>query len=589
MARVKTRKPKPDANGTGRKRKSASRRLDPVSLEVARARLEAIVEEMGATLLRTAHSSIFVECKDYSVALLERDGGLVAMGQYIPHHQGGMQAALKSILAEKGLETVRPGDIYVTNDPYLGGTHMPDLNMFLPVFADDELVHWCGSCAHQIDLGGGAPGAYVVGATEVYQEGICFPCIKAGENNELYDDFIRLFQRNVRLPEQQKGDLLAMHGALRVGARNVSALIRENGESQFIAIVREILDGSERRVRQEIRDIPDGVYKHTDYLDHDGIDDRLFKLEVALTIKGSNATADFAGTDEQAKGFINASYWNTVAAVYSAFFLFLDPTIPRNSGFFRPIKVTAPLGSILNPRFPAPIGGSTTEGGGRVYDMVLAALSSARPDRALGTWPMMWLGLFIAGQHPETERRYIHVVLDGLATGGGARTSYDGLNATHITASNMLIPNIEAEEGEYPVRFVRRELATDSGGPGENRGGLALESELVILCDCEFTMFTSRFKGNNADPLGTQGGMSGSPSDFYKISPDGTVTSYPAKVGRVALHAGDRLILRPCGGGGYGDPRARARERVEEDLRLGFISPEAAKRDYGYVIEEAAE
>ena len=589
MTRVKTRKPKAEAKGTRGKRQPASNRLDPVTLEVARARLEAIVEEMGATLLRTAHSSIFVECKDYSVALLEPGGGLVAMGQYIPHHQGGMQAALKSILAEKGLDSVRPGDIYVTNDPYLGGTHMPDLSMFLPVFEGEEIILWCGSCAHMIDLGGGAPGAYVVGATEVYQEGICFPCIKAGEDNELYDDFIRLFQRNVRLPEQQKGDLLAMHGALRVGARNVAALIEEHGGRQFTAVVNEILDSAERRVRREIRDIPDGVYKHTDYLDHDGVDDRLFKLEVTLTIRGSNATADFEGTDEQARGFINASYWNTVAAVYSAFFLFLDPTIPRNSGFFRPIKVKAPLGSILNPRFPAPIGGSTTEGGGRVYDMVLATLSDARPDRALGTWPMMWLGLFIAGHHPETGRPYIHVVLDGLATGGGARTKYDGLNATHITASNMLIPNIEAEEGEYPVRFVRRELATDSGGPGSNRGGLALETELVILCDCEFTMFTSRFKGNNADPPGTHGGMSGSPSDFCKISPDGQVITYPAKIGRVPLHAGDRLILRPCGGGGYGDPRMRARERVEEDIRLEFISLEAAKRDYGYVTEAAAE
>ena len=589
MTRVKTRKPKPAGKAAGRKQRRVSNKLDPVTLEVTRARLEAIVEEMGATLLRTAHSSIFVECKDYSVALLQRDGGLVAMGQYIPHHQGGMQAALKSIIAEKGLDTVQPGDVYVTNDPYRGGTHMPDLNMFSPIFEGEELVFWCGSCAHQIDLGGGAPGAYVVGATEVYQEGICFPCIKAGENNELYDDFIRLFQRNVRLPEQQKGDLLAMHGALRVGARNVSAVIDEHGGHQFTAIVEEILDSAERRVRREIKDIPDGVYKHTDYLDHDGIDDRLFKMELALTIKGSNATADFAGTDDQAKGFINASYWNTVAAVYSAFFLFLDPTIPRNSGFFRPIKVKAPLGSILNPRFPAPIGGSTTEGGGRVYDMVLAALSSACPGRALGTWPMMWLGLFISGRHPETARPYIHVVLDGLATGGGGRTEHDGLNATHITASNMLIPNIEAEEGEYPVRFVRRELATDSGGPGSNRGGLALESELEILCDCEFTMFTSRFKGNGADPLGVHGGMSGSPSDFYKISPDGQVTTYPAKIGRVALQAGDRLILRPCGGGGYGDPRTRARARVEEDLRLGFISPEAAERDYGYLAKVAAE
>jgi N-methylhydantoinase B len=577
---------KTERKGKGRK---DLRKIDPVTLEVARARLEAIVEEMGGTLLRTAHSSIFVECKDYSVALLRQNGDLLAMGQFIPHHQGGMQAALKSVIAQKGLNSIQPGDVYLTNDPYLGGTHTPDMNMFMPVFYGKELVLWCGSCAHQIDLGGGAPGAYVVGATEVYQEGICFPPIQVGKNGELFDDFIRTYQRNVRLPEQQKGDILAMHGAVRVGLKSVSVVVDEHRIALFRDIVEEILDSAERQVRQEIKGIPDGVYKHTDYLDHDGVDNKIYKLKLTMTIKGSNVTVDFAGTDPQAKGFINASYWNTVASSYCAFFLFLDPTIPRNGGFFRPITVKAPKGSVLNPHFPAPIGGSTTEGGGRVYDMVLAALSKACPERALGTWSMMWTGLVISGQNQETGGPFIHWVLDGLATGGGARTNYDGLNATHITASNMLIPNVEAEEGEYPVMFIRRELSTDSGGPGTKRGGLSMETELEVLCDCEFTAFTSRFRGNDADPPGVYGGMSGTPSDFYKISPNGEITNYPAKVGRVQVKAGDRLVLRPTGGGGYGDPRMRSRNEVEEDLRLGFISPEAAERDYGYVTKVAAE
>ena len=313
---IKAKKGRKASTKTARKGKGrrVSGKIDPVTLEVVRARLEAIVEEMGGTLLRTAHSSIFVECKDYSVALLRPNGDLVAMGQYIPHHQGGMQAALKSVIAQKGLDSIQPNDVYLTNDPYLGGTHMPDMNMFMPVFYGKELVLWCGSCAHQIDLGGGAPGAYVVGATEVYQEGICFPPIQVGKNGELFDDFIRTYQRNVRLPEQQKGDILAMHGALRVGMRNVSMVVDEHRVRPLRNIIEEILDSSERRVRQEIKSIPDGVYKHTDYLDHDGVDNKIYKLELAMTIKGSKVTVDFAGTDPQAKGFINASYWNTVAS-----------------------------------------------------------------------------------------------------------------------------------------------------------------------------------------------------------------------------------------------------------------------------------
>ena len=560
--------------------------IDPITLEVARTRLEAIVEEMGATMLRTAHSSIYVECRDYSVAILNRDGGLVAMGQFIPHHQGGMQAALKSIINERGLDTMGPGDVYITNDAYMGGTHTLDINLFMPVFHGKELVCFCGAAAHQIDLGGGAPGTYVVGATEVFQEGIVFPRMKVGESGEFYSDFIRLFQRNVRLPEQQKGDMGAMLAGLKVGLKNVTPVIEEHGVKEFRRIVAEILNSAEQRLRKEIEKIPDGSYTYVDYLDGDGIDDKLFKMQVTLTIKGSNAYLDFTGTDPQAKGFVNASYWNTVASSYSAFFLYFDPTIPRNNGFFRPIHVDVPLGTLLNPHYPAPIGASTTEGGGRVYDLVLGALAKAWPERAFATWSMMWLAVYIAGTHPETGRPFIQAWLDGLANGGGARPDKDGLNACNLSASNMLIPNMEVEEELYPIRFHRRELAVDSGGPGTFRGGLALETEVEVLCDCEFTMFGSRFEG--AEPPGYAGGGPGGPSIFVTISADGKVTNYPTKIGRVPIKKGDRIIMRPCGGGGFGDAKLRRREDIERDLRLGFVTPEGIERDYGIRLQRPA-
>lgn len=569
-----------------KRRKPKAGAIDPITLEVVRTRLEAIVEEMGATMLRTAHSSIYVECRDYSVAVLNRDGGLVAMGQFIPHHQGGMQAALKSIIEQRGPESMRPGDIYITNDAYTGGTHTLDVNLFMPLFFGGELVCFCGAAAHQIDLGGGAPGTYVVGATEVFQEGIVFPRMKAGEDGEFFDDFVRLFQRNVRLPEQQKGDLGAMLAALKVGVRNVTPIVEEHRVGVFREIVAEILDSSERRLREEIAQIPDGTYIYHDHLDGDGIEDRLFKMQVTLTIKGSDAHVDFTGTDPQAKGFVNASYWNTRASTFSAFFLFFDPTIPRNDGFFRPIHVTVPHGTLLNPRYPAPIGASTTEGGGRVYDLVLGALAKAWPERAYACWSMMWVAVYVAGTHPDTGKPFIQAWLDGLANGGGARPDKDGLNACNLSASNMLIPNMEVEEETYPVRFIRRELAADSGGPGRYRGGLALETEVEVLCDCEFTMFGSRFEG--AEPPGYAGGGVGGASVFYTIS-DGKVTTYPQKVGRVPLKKGDRIVMRPCGGAGFGPPSRRRRSLIERDLRLGFVTPEGAARDYGYHPRIAAE
>jgi N-methylhydantoinase B len=557
--------------------------IDPITLEVVRMRLEAIVEEMGATMLRTAHSSIFYESRDFSVALLDANGDLIAMGQYIPHHQGGMQAALKSILQEKGAGTMKPGDIYLTNDAYRGGTHTQDLNIFMPIFSGDQLILFCGSTAHQIDIGGMVVGSYCVGATSIYQEGVRFPRIKIGEGGEVYDDFLRTFQINVRLPSQQKGDLLAMLASLKIAVASATPAIERYGAERFKAIVAEILNASERRVRGEIAKIPDGTYEFVDYIDHDGVKDRTYCMQVAITIAGGEVTVDFTGTDKQAEGFINASYWNSLASTYAGFFLFLDPQIPRNAGFFRPIKVIIPEGTLLNPRLPAPIGASTTECGGRVYDLVIGALSKALPEQALGTWSMMWLGICLSGIHPKSNQPYIHWILDGLGTGGGARSRSDGMNATCIAASNVLIPNVEIEEDSYPVRYVRREIKADTGGPGQYRGGCALETEIEVEIDCSCTILGSRFEA--APPQGIHGGKHGGPSAVYTISSE-QITQLPAKVTDVHLKCGDHLVLRACGGGGFGEPGSRRPGEIMRDVDLGYVTPEGARRDYGFDLGE---
>jgi len=552
--------------------------VDPITLEVVRMRLEAIVEEMGATMLRTAHSTIFYESRDFSVALLDVGGDLVAMGQFIPHHQGGMQSALKSILVEKGTADMKQGDIYLTNDAYAGGTHTQDLNMFMPIFHGSELIMFCGSTAHQIDIGGMVVGSYCVGATSIFQEGVRFPRIKIGENGEIFDDFMRTFQTNVRLPDQEKGDVLAMLASLKVAAISIKPLLDRYSAKQFTAILTEVLNVTERRVRAELSKIPRGTYKFVDYIDHDGVNDEVYKMKVALTFSGDEVIADFTGTAPQAEGFINASYWNTLASTYAGFFLFLDPEIPRNAGFFRPIQVVAPKGTLLNPVSPAPIGASTTECGGRVYDLVIGALSKAVPDKALGTWSMMWLGVCLSGNDPGTGEPYIHWILDGLGTGGGARVKTDGMNATCIAASNVLIPYVEIEEDNYPIRYLRREIKANSGGPGRQRGGCALETELQVETDCQCTVLGSRFE--RAPAQGIHGGKSGMPSAVYRKS-NNKKFNIPAKATGVSFNAGDHLVLRACGGGGLGNPRLRKHEDIKKDLELGYVTKRGIKRDYG--------
>ena len=560
--------------------------VDPITLEVVRNRLEGIVEEMGQTMLQTAHSSIFYDSKDYSVALFTPSGELVAMGQYIPHHQGGMYAALTAILAIYPAETMHPGDVYLINDSYLGGTHTQDFNVFAPIYAEGRLVMFAGAIAHQIDIGGMTAGGYCPQATSIFQEGMRFPGVKLIDRGEMRDDLMRTLLRNVRLPYQQKGDLLAQLAALKVATDRVPGLATAYGTDTFEAIVRAILDITEARVRAEIARLPDGVYRAIDFIDHDGHTPRLYRFELTLTVKGSELELDFAGTDEQAPGFINASYSNTRAACLAALLLFLDPEIPRNHGFFRPLSIHVPEGTVLNPRLPGPVSGSTTECGGRVYDLVLRALSQADPERGLGTWSMMWLGVFLSGiQHRQTGQDLIHCVMDGLGTGGGARATSDGWPASSIAASNCLIPNVEIEEETAPIRYIRRELKTDSGGPGTYRGGLALETEFVVEEDCVLTILGSR---KDYPAPGIFGGLAGAPTYIAMITDAGT-EDLPQKVTDLPVQAGTRIIMRACGGGGYGKPSRRDPESVAEDLRLGFVSPEAAETIYGYAASPNGE
>ena len=553
--------------------------IDPITSEVIRNSLESTTEEMGLTVQKLAHSLIFGECKDFSVGIFDAEAQAVAFAQYTPGHQGGMQTSIQAIMREIPKEEMFPGDVIMMNDPYRGGLHSQDLTLCSPIYYQGQLIMFAACVAHRLDMGGMTPGSYCPQATEIYQEALRFPPTKLVEKGEMRDDILRILLTNVRLPEDNLGDLQAQIAAVRGAEKGVKRVVDRYGLSTFLASVEGILDITERRARDEIEKIPDGIYEYTDHIDHDGITDRVYRLHVSVEIQGSDVSIDFSGSDEQAPGFINSPYSLTKSNSYVAFMFWLDPSIPKNQGLIRPIRVSAPLGTIFNPRFPAPVSGATTEAGGRVRELVIGALSQAVPERAIAGWSHTYLAVYLSGVDPRTGKKFIHLPLDGLAIGGGARAHADGYMASNPASSNMLIPNMEILEQHCPIRYLKREIPIDAGGDGKFRGGGGLEVEWEILSPMTLTLMSSR---REYPPPGFLGGTDGGPSGAWIWrAQEKQEIKLPQKITGVTLSKGDRLRIRTAGGGGYGDPKDRDRELVKNDIRLGFVSLDKAKNIYG--------
>lgn len=553
--------------------------MDPITVEVIRNSLQSIVDEMGLTIIRLAHSLIFAECRDFSVAIFSADAELLAFAQYVAAHQGTMKSNLDAVLRIVGKDNLFPGDVVMTNDPYLGGVHAQDLTFVTPYFYEGQIIAYGTCVAHRSDIGGMEPGGFCPHATEVYQEGILFPCIKLVDKGKMREDILRLYLTNVRLSEDQLADTQAQLAALRGCERALKRLVDRYGVDVFIATIKEILALSERRARAEIERIPDGVYTYTDYTEHDGFTDRDWKIQVAVEIRGSDIYVDFSGTDEQAKGSINCAPYLTIPKVWQSIMFWLDPSIPKNQGLYRAIKeIRVPKGTILNPNHPAPVSGSVTDTAGLILDVMLGALTRAAPEQGWGCWPHVGLILLFMGINPETGKRFILLTMDGLGSGGGARSNADGWLVSHVDASNMLLASIEVTEQHVPIRYLRRELITDHGGDGKFRGGPGHKVQYEILAPMEIIVSYYRHRH---PPLGAAGGMPGGTA-AVSIVREGQETVIPQKAARVPLMKGDILKLTCCGGGGYGKPEERDPELVRNDIEEGIISLEKARNVYGF-------
>jgi N-methylhydantoinase B len=552
---------------------------NPITVEVIRSSLESAVAETGATITKLAHSLVFAECKDFSVAVFTWDGELLAQAQYIAAHQGGMKTNIDAMFRIIGKENLYPGDVIMTNDPYLGGLHSQDLMLIKPLFYGDELVAFAGCVAHRTDMGGMTPGSWCPGATEIYQEAIRFPCVKLVKKGEIDSDIMRTYMTNVRLPEDQEADTTAQLAALNQCDKTVMGVIDKYGLETYRTTVKEILDISERRARLEVEKIPDGTYTFTDYTEHDGITDRDWAIKATVTIDGTDIYVDFTGTDEQAKGFINSAPYLYVPKTWQALMYWADNSIPKNQGLYRPFKkIFAPKGTIVNPELPAPVSGCPCDTGGVILDAVLSAFTAAQPEKGWATWSNANTDMTATGIDPETGKRFIYQNLDGLGCGGGARPNADGWEASHVESSNMMIPSIEITERNVPLRYIRREFVQDHGGDGKYRGGTGIAAEYEVLSPMEVNVLFLRQR--HPSP-GAAGGFPGGPS-YAKATIGGKEIELPQKVIGLRVNAGDRVTICMYGGGGYGDPKERDPELVKKDLKDGFISADKAKNVYGY-------
>jgi len=548
--------------------------LDPVTIEVVRNKLEGIANEMESTLLRSSFSPIVKEGLDASASLFTTDGESLAQACAVPIHLATLIPIVETLLREFPLATMQDGDIYIMNDPYLGGTHLPDIALVAPIFVDGKVIALSATMTHHQDVGGMTPGSIPTNATEIYQEGIRIPPLKLFEAGQINETLVRLLKLNVRIPDTFMGDINAQIAACRIGARRLMELTKSYEVATLQAIFQALLANSEVMTRAQLEAIPSGVYRYVDWLDNDGIDlDQRVRIEVAVTIKDGSMHVDFTGTSPQLRGPFNCVKSGSQAAAYFAVRALTDPEIPTNAGCFRPVSLHLPEGTLVNPREPAPVG-SRTATIKRITGCILAAFKEVLPHKVPADSAGVLLALAFGGKQADGKT---YVVGELITGGSGAAQGSDGVDVVETDASNCMNLPVEALELEAPIRVHRLALRPDSGGPGQFRGGLGLIKEFELLGDD--AIFTHRGERHYCPAQGSMGGGSGACEVSVILRADGTTEDIPSKL-VATLHRGDRVIVQTPGGGGYGDPAKRDSATLAADIEDGKVTVEQARAQY---------
>jgi len=556
---------------------------DPITSEVIRHALETIAEEMRASLYRTAMTPVVKDMLDYSCALFDRQGRLLATALDIPTLLASMGSALRAILDKHG-EDIHPGDVLLTNHPYLGGVHTSDVNIFLPVFdARERLIGFSGTVAHHADWGGRLPGTCAASNQSVFEEGVMYPAVKLEErgvpNAAVYD----ILAANVRNPSMNMGDLRAQLASARTGERRLSRLAERYGTEVLLDTAGDLIDYAARRTRQRIAELPDGVYEAEGFLDDDGrAAGEPVRVHARIGVEGETLTVDLSGSSAQRVSGMNCPIATTISDVHYAVRCLMGSDVPFNEGCLEPVALVVPEGNLFNPRFPAATSDRhlTSE---RLCDVITRALALAAPESSSAGWFCGWPVFIPQTRSPKTGQQV--VLLAQVAGGAGATAQHDGGDALDVHAANCAIIPAETVEMNYALRVERYELVRDSGGAGRSRGGLGIRVDYRVLgaepvfCITESEQCDPRFA-----PPGLDGGHPGAVASLQLIR-DGRETALQTK-GDFVVQPGDIVSMRAGGGGGVGDPRDRDRDAVIADVRTGRVSSEAAREVYGLTTDE---
>jgi N-methylhydantoinase B len=553
--------------------------FDPFTLDVIKNALGAIADEMAVTVVRTARSFVVKEALDFSTALFDADGEMIAQGTCLPLHIGAMPYAIQAAKRAFDADT-RPGDVYAMNDPWDGSTHLPDVVCVKPIFVGDHLIGYSAVLAHQTDIGGRVAGGNASDSTEIYQEGLRLPPVRLYDSGQPVDAIFEIIARNVRVPETVLGDIRSEVAACAIGERQLIDMVTKYGIDSFKQYCDALIDYTERFTRAEIAKLPDGSYCFEDHLDDDGIDADPIPFHVNVTVSGDEMSIDFDGTAPQVRGAINAVYPFTASAAWACVRSILDRSIPNNAGYFRPIKVLVPEHSIVNADPPAAVA-SRGLTGFRVADCVLGALAQIAPDlvpASGGSAPES--GLSLGGYKPDGTP---FVYLEFLVGSWGAGPQRDGMDACTGIIVNYANTPIELIESEQPLRIERYGFVDDTGGPGRHRGGLALERHFRFL-EHE-AVLQIRSDRREIPPYGLQGGSNGAPSSVRIRRANGQVEEMPSK-SLTTLKFNDVIEMQLPSGGGFGDARMREPQAVLEDVVAQKISIPHAAANYGVTITD---
>src|SRR3989475_5813624 len=548
------------------------KKFDPITLEIYRALYTSVAEEMGVALRRTAFSPNIKERRDYSCAVFDSSGRVIAQGDHMPVHLGSMPMAVAAALREV---EIGPGDVVALNDPFAGGTHLPDVTLVMGVFGqgpgaggrasgktkprplapDSRPLFFVANRAHHADIGGATPGSMGL-ATDVYGEGVRIPPIHLARGGEICDDVMKLILANVRSNKERQADFEAQIGSLKTGAARLLEIVARRGAKEASHYAAHLISYSSRMMRHAINAIPDGSYQAADALDDDGIRESEIPIRVRITIRGDRALVDFSGSAPQVAGALNAVEAITVSAVSYCFRCLVGGDVPASAGRMQPIEVVAPKGTVVNANHPASVAGGNVETSQRIVDTVFKALAQAIPERIPAASQGTMNNLTIGGIDPRTGAEFSYY--ETVAGGMGARPSLDGMSATHTHMTNSLNTPAEALEYAYPLRVRQYRIREGSGGIGKYKGGDGAVREIEMLATARMSLLSDRRKRT---PYGLHGGQNGERGRAFIIRTDGSEEELTSK-GSWQMQAGDRVRIETPGGGGFGksvtEPRAAA-------------------------------